>query len=261
MIELILHPGHSKCGSTTIQDFLYTNRLVLKDRGIFMPDSDFNFPGNKAYRINRTHTPRDFIEKVINGELNINALEKKIDDFLITAEEQGCKKVIITAENLVNAIGSPQLKAIHSLFATRFSNVKVVYYIRDQRELLLSAWQQWGHKKGETIDAYIDRMINTNFGDYVFVTEQLSNYYPNAELKVCSLDKKHLIKSNLTIDFCTRAGINNNGLKPSLEASNAGLSSAICESLTKIHTIYESPHTQKVKNTILAFAPNSKKLI
>lgn len=194
MIELILHPGHPKCGSTTIQDFLYANRLVLKDRGIFMPDSDFNFPCNKAYRINRTHTPRDFIEKVINGDLNINALEKKIDDFLITAEDQGCKKVIITAENLVNAIGSPKLKAIHSLFSTRFSKVKVVYYIRDQRELLLSAWQQWGHKKGETLDAYIDKMINTNFGDYVFVTEQLSNYYPNAELKVCSLDKKHLIK-------------------------------------------------------------------
>lgn len=261
MIELILHPGHSKCGSTTIQDFLYANRLVLRERGIFFPDSEFNFPGNKEYQIDRTHTPRDFIEKVIQGELSIDVLEKKLDTFLIKAEEQGCKKLIITAENLVNAITSPQLKSIHSLFSTRFSKTKIIYYIRDQKELLLSAWQQWGHKKGETLEVYIDKMLKTNFGNYTFVTHQLSAYYPNAELKVCSLDKKHLIKSSLTSDFCVRAGLNSKGLNFSREVSNAGLSSAVCESLTKIHTVYENPHTQKVKNAILASAPNSKKLI
>ncbi len=261
MIELILHPGHSKCGSTTIQDFLYVNRQILKERGIFMPDSEFNFPGSHEYNFDRIHTPRDFIEKVIQGELSIDVLEKKLDVFLSQAEEQGCKKVIITAENLVNALESAKLKAVHCLFSKRFKKSKVVYYIRDQRELLISAWQQWGHKKGESLEFYIKKMMKTKFGDYKFVTQTLSDYYPNAHVKVCSLDKKHLIKNSLTTDFCIKSGINSKGLKSPSRDSNKGLSSALCESLSKISSVYESPHAQRVKNIILKSAPNSNRLI
>ncbi|MFW8629140.1 hypothetical protein [Vibrio natriegens] len=261
MIELILHPGHSKCGSTTIQDFLFTNQVTLKERGIFLPDSEFNFPGNKEYQINSTQTPRNFIGKVIRGELSIATLGKKLDKFLSKAQKQGCKKVVITAENLINTIGSPQQKAIHSLFSSRFDKVTVVYYVREQQELFVSAWQQWGHKEGETLEAYIDKLIKTKFGDFNLIANKLSDYYPTAEVKVRSLDKKHLINSNLTIDFCINTEINTDGLNFSFEASNTGLSSAICESLTKIHTVYESPHCQKVKNAILAYAPNSQHLL
>ncbi|MGR5254378.1 sulfotransferase domain-containing protein [Vibrio astriarenae] len=261
MIELILHPGHSKCGSTTIQDFIYENRLTLKKRGIFIPDSEFNFPGDKAYNINRTHTPRDYFEKVLRGETDLSAVEAKLASFLADAEKKGCRKVIITAENLVNGIGSQKTKSLHRLFSSHFHKVNIVYYIRNQRSLLTSAWQQWGHKKGESLEQYVDKALKSKFGDYHFVVQQLNKSYPKATVKVCPLDKAHLVKGNLVVDFCVRAGLNSKGLKLEQYVSNAGLSEALCESLSKIHKIYESPHSQKVKNAILALCPNSHTLV
>ncbi|MDR9826766.1 hypothetical protein RCJ22_14230, partial [Vibrio sp. FNV 38] len=261
MIELIIHPGHAKCGSTTIQDFLYNNRLELKKRGIFMPDSEFNFPGDKGYKINRTHTPRDYFEKVIRGEVDVEIIAKKLDTFLRSAEQNSCKKIIITAENLVNGIGSKQQKSVHNVFSQRFDKIKVIYYIRNQEDLLVSAWQQWGHKKGIGLDDYISDTLKTKFGDYSFIADKLKSYYKNSSFKICPLDKERLVQGSLTRDFCVRAGLNNKGLIGAQESSNLGLSTAICNSLSKIDSIYESPHSQKVKNIILSLTTNSHKLV
>lgn len=261
MIELILHPGHSKCGSTSIQDFLYKNRHVLKKRGIFMPDVEFNFPGDRAYKINRTQTPRDYLEKVITGEVSVDCLEEKLKNFLSKSEKLGCRKIIITAENLVNGISSQNQKLIHSLFSDCFQSIKIVYYVRNQESLLSSAWQQWGHKKGLTLDEYIDGLLKTKFGDYSFIAKKLQSYYSHADITVCTLDKNTLIEGSLMSDFCVRSGINSKGLTSHDTNDNIGLSSSICESLAKIHTIYGSPHSQKVKNEILSLTPNSYNLV
>ncbi|WP_153913452.1 hypothetical protein [Shewanella sp. TC10] len=261
MVDLVLHPGHSKCGSTTIQDFIYNNRVVFRQRGIFLPDVNFNFPNNKQYQFQLTQTPRDYLAKIQSGEVNIAELETKLDQLISTAEEQGCRRVIISAENLINAISSEKTKSIHELFNRKFSSVRVVYYIRKQDSLFVSAWQQWGHKAGESLDSYIKKMSKTKFGDFLFIARHLRKYYPEQMVKVFPLNRKYLVKENLLFDFCSRSQINVNNLNMDIQDSNSGLSSAMCHSLSRINEVYSDIHDQKVKEHITELCPNSDKLL
>lgn len=258
MVDLVLHPGHSKCGSTTIQDFLYANREQFRDRGIFLPDLNFNFPCHDNYQFNLTHTPRDYLAKVQLGEIDISELSKKIDDLINCAEEVGCRRVIISAENLINAIASKMTVAIHQLFAEKFNKVRIVYYVRRQDTLLLAGWQQWGHKDGYSLDEYVAKLSKTKFADFNFIASKLKQIYFNGVLKVFPLEREYLTDENLLIDFCTRAVINKAKLNFEIQSSNAGISSALCDTLSKINNIYANQHDQSVKNLITSLTPNAK---
>ncbi|MBE7213947.1 hypothetical protein MK852_17120 [Shewanella benthica] len=257
MVDLVLHPGHSKCGSTTIQDFIFENREIFRKRGVFLPDLNFNFPHSSDYQFDLTHTPRDYLAKIQAGKVPLSDLEHKLDDMIERASEQGCRRVIISAENLINAISGKITSEIHSLFNRKFNKVRVVYYIRRQDSLLISAWQQWGHKTGISLDDYIKKMSRTKFGDFLFITRNLKKLYSGQTIKVCPLSRKAMIGGNLLADFCSRAQINTNGLELNLEASNSGLSSALCTTLSSISDIYSDVHDQKIKSIITELTPNS----
>lgn len=261
MVDLVLHPGHSKCGSTTIQDFLYANREIFKKRGVFLPDLNFNFPCHDEYNFTFTHTSRDYFAQVQSGSISIDELSKKLDDLIKSAKELGCRRVIISAENLINGIASKNTKAIHQLFADRFNNIRIVYYVRRQDSLMQAAWQQWGHKDGLNLDAYIEKMSKTRFADFYFISEQLKKYYPKAKFKVFPMARDCFIDNNLLIDFCSRALIDKTNLNFNIDVSNTGISSALCDSLAKIYDIYETKHDQNVKNTLINATPNSASLL
>lgn len=261
MVDLVLHPGHSKCGSTTIQDFIYANRQRFRQRGVFLPDVNFRFPCHSDYQFDLTQTPRDFLAKVQMGQVGIETLEQSIDDLLLSAEEQGCRRVIISAENLINGIGGGITADIHQLLARKFSNVRIVYYIRRQDELLLSAWQQWGHKEGLSLKDYAEKLINTRFADFLFITDRLKALYPEAALKVFPLKRDYLHDNDLLVDFCTRANIKKDGLKLDIPSSNTGISSALCNSFAKISGVYANQHDQNIKAMINALSHHSEALV
>ena len=260
MINLVLHPGHSKCGSTTIQDFVYENRKIFLKRGVFIPDINFNFWGDPEYKFNLTQTPRAYFAKVQSGEIPLSDLEIKLDKLVENAEKLGCRRVILSAENLINGIGLPSTAGIHKLLNKKFSSVNVVYYIRKQSDLFVSAWQQWAHKKGEPLDEYIERMIKTSFGDYLFIVNKLHKYYPNKNFNVFPLHKKSLYNSDLIEDFCLRAKINSKGLKLKINSSNSGLSSTLCQTMSSISGVYKDVHDQDVKQAITNLTPHSNKI-
>lgn len=261
MVALVLHPGHSKCGSTTIQDFIYANREVFKNRGVFLPDLNFNFPCHKDYNFNLTHTPRDYFARVQSGDVSVTDLEKKIDELINSAEQNGCRRVIISAENLINGIASKNTKAIHKLLAKKFKQIRIVYYVRKQDSLMQAAWQQWGHKEGLTLDNYAKKMCETRFGDFNFIASQLKNYYPKAKLKVFPMNRDYLIENDLLIDFCSRALIDKTNLNFDIQSSNSGISSAVCDTLSKINTVYADKHDQNIKHLLIDSSPNSNSLL
>jgi len=260
MINLVLHPGHSKCGSTTIQDFIYENRKVLLKRGVFIPDINFNFSGDSKYQFNLTQTPRAYFAKLQSGEIPLSDLEVKLDKLVESAEKLGCRRVVLSAENLINSIGLPTTAGIHKLLNKKFSSVNVVYYIRKQSDLFVSAWQQWAHKKGESLEDYTERMMSTSFGDFLFIVNKLNNYYPNKNINVFPLSKGALKNNDLIEDFCFRAKLNPKGLKLKVKSSNSGLSSALCKTMSDISEAYKDVHDQEVKQAITTLTPYSKKI-
>lgn len=261
MVDLVLHPGHSKCGSTTIQDFLYANRELFRNRGVILPDLNFNFPCHKDYQFHLTHTPRDYLAKIQSGEVDISELSQKLDDLISHAEEMGCRRVIVSAENLINAIASKMTATIHQLFAEKFNKVRIVYYVRRQDTLLLAAWQQWGHKDGYSLEDYVEKLAKTKFADFFFIATKLKQFYSNGVLKVFPLERKYLIGESLLNDFCTRAVINKAGLNFDIKSSNAGISSALCDTLSKISKVYINQHDQSVKDLINLSTPNATDIV
>ncbi|MGY5449820.1 hypothetical protein ACVFI8_02545 [Agarivorans sp. MS3-6] len=252
MVDLVLHPGHSKCGSTTIQNFLYKNRQKLKNRGAYLPDCNFNFPNDDEYKFHLTHTPRDYFAKIQGGELQISDLEGKLNSLVKNAQDNGCKRVIISAENLINGLAGKDsiTRQIHRMLGGFFDDVKIVYYVRRQDKFLVSAWQQWGHKEGLELEEYIERLYKGHIADYLFNANQLLNEYPANSLRVRPIDKIALINGCLLEDFCARSSILTDGLDFDIPNSNVGLSVAMCETLSRASEVYQDIHDQTVKRVI-----------
>ena len=259
-MELVLHPGHSKCGSTTIQDFLYLNRAKFRDREVVFPDCNFKFPYESDYQFHLTQTPRDYFAKIQNGTVPLTDLEHKLDELLEKGEHL-YRRVIISAENLINGIANTITKDIHECFAKRFSSVRVVYYVRRPDEFLISSWQQWSHKTGQSLDNYLQESIETGLPNYNGISNVLARVYGKKNLRVGVIYPEHLHKNSLMNDFCFKASIMEQGLNFELPNSNIGLSTAICESLSRISHVYEDIHDQNVKSLLISNAENSVGLL
>jgi len=140
-MNLILHPGHPKCGSSSIQKFLYDNRAALEAKGWAVPDRFFHFRFEKDCDFSFAESPVSYFSKVIRKG-NYFRLQNRIEKAIEGAQQAGIHTFIVSAENLADELAEP----LHEIFSTYFDVKKVLYYIRRQDDFLLSAWQQWGHK-------------------------------------------------------------------------------------------------------------------
>src|SRR3954447_8495158 len=154
-IELILHPGHSKCGTTSIQSYLYNNMKLLEEQQTFLPDSRCQFSFESATEPSEQNYPLWYFESFILGETDLSLFERRMEEVLKRAVDTRCKRIVISSENLSNLHQKHTLD-LHRVLAARFPRVQVIYYIRRQDDWILSAWQQWGHKTGKPIDAWVD---------------------------------------------------------------------------------------------------------
>lgn len=259
-MELVLHPGHSKCGSTTIQDFLYLNRAKFRNRGVILPDCNFKFPFESDYKFHLTHTPRDYFAKIQSGEIPLSDLEVRLDVLKASGSNE-FRRIIISAENLINGIANTITKEIHQCLARAFSAVRVVYYVRRQDEFLISSWQQWSHKTGQSLENYLDQSIELGIPNYNAISNTLSRVYGKGNLQVGVIYREHLHKNSLTNDFCLKASIMEKGLSFDLPNSNIGLSTAVCESLSRIPQIYDDIHDQNIRNLLVSNTANSVELL
>lgn len=260
-MELVLHPGHSKCGSTTIQDFIYKNRSKFENRGVIIPDCEFNFPFDESYKEHLTHTPRDYFAKIQNGDLPISDLRDKLERLRNYQGSKLYRRIIISAENLINGISNSITGDIHDLLNQYFDNIRVVYYIRRQDEFLISSWQQWDHKTGITLDEYLSKQIERGIPNYRAIASNLAAIYTKSSLKISPIYENLLKDQSLLHDFCFKAAIMESGLNFDIPNSNVGMSLAICELMSKMPEVYTDIHDQSIKNTIANLSSSSKKLI
>src|SRR5436305_3810918 len=101
-IELILHPGHSKCGTTSIQSYLYSNMNLLEEQQIFLPDSRCQFSFESSTEAFEPNYPLWYFESFILGETDLSLFERRMDQVLKRAVDTRCQKILISSENLSN---------------------------------------------------------------------------------------------------------------------------------------------------------------
>lgn len=250
-MRLILHPGHAKCGSTSIQKSIIVNRKLLESNGFIIPDPQMRIRGDKGFNPNG-ETPRPFFRKMME-ERDTSELEAKLKRISNRAKKNN-KTVLISAENLVNGLSNRVGESIHRLLASYFSDIQVLYYIKPIDSFLLSAWQQWGYKNGKQFDEFVDNAIRAGNPNYKIAADTFSAIYGDNSLDVILLEKNFLHGGNLLEDFYTRIGVDFSKTNDSESRSNISLNPHLCSILSRSPHLFENAHDESVKEHILNMA-------
>ncbi len=246
-MKLVLHPGHSKCGSTTIQKAIIKNRKLLESHGYVIPDPQMRTNGDDGFNPNG-ETPRAFFRHAMEQKdlaplkASLARIKKKYG--------HTSKTVLISAENLVNQLGSPSGLNIHRLLRDTFDSHEVIYYIRRQDQFIMSAWQQWGYKKGLSLQAFVDQALKGKNPNYRVIASAFSNLYGKANVTVVPLLRDSLIEGDLVSDFFARLGISTGVQKPADSIDNKSLNPYLCEALSKVNHIFRDIHDESIKHKL-----------
>lgn len=248
-MRLVLHPGHPKCGSSSIQFALYSNIDQLAEQGVFIPNRRFEFPADgRAYR-ERLGNPVHYFE-AISDTGTAAAFEDKLIASLAAIGSAGGQKVIISAENLGNQPGITTRRPVHEILARHFPDTRVVFYVRRQDEWMVSSWQQWGHKLGWSLAEHIEESIEDHRPDFLKAALFFEKVYGAGAVEVVPLNRKTLIGGDLLADFSERAEVVRLELPDEEQFRNASLGGAVCDVLSRIHGVYDGTKDRKVRELL-----------
>ena len=240
-MNLILHPGHSKCGSSSIQQFLFDNRKALESKGYAIPDMNFYFGYEKE---------SDFtIERPVVGFLNktertkeYENLRTRLETAIERAKDSNIHTFIISAENL----SSPNSGTLNKIISEYFKTAKVVYYIRRQDDFNLSAWQQWGFKMGKTLEEFGEGQLRDKRPKYGTIAGMLKMLYGRDAIEVVPFSREVFYQKGLIADFLQRTELGNlDDFVTIKRDSNKSLNPLVCNYLVKHAHLFSGPHDNR----------------
>ena len=142
---LYVHIGHSKTGSTTIQQALRDNIDALRNRGLLVADRNLDFPEEGT----PVGHPLEFFERLQKAapERARAEISSRLDALRHRLAAGRYRGAVISSENLSQSA---------SLFVnvTDKFDLHAIYYVRRQDAWIESAWKQWGIKEGLDIGEY-----------------------------------------------------------------------------------------------------------
>lgn len=145
-IDLILHIGAGKTGSSAIQTFLRQNHRALAEFGFAVPDVELKF----TRRIGGHHVFA--LQQFFNAKGK--ELYHRLNHMMASRPQP---MVILSAENLSNPGNFKYFKRICAEYRTA-----VIFYIRRQDEYFASAWQQWYSKIRGDLDGWLADAMKTS---------------------------------------------------------------------------------------------------
>jgi len=184
-VQLILHIGQQKTGSTYLQHYLSIKRDFLKKSGYLYPKSLGDLkqrslcsePENLI--LNNSNLYRNFI-----NEINLSK-----------------PKVIILSEENIIHLKPEIIELIEKRLKPLSNDIKIIVYLRRQEDHLLSLYQQNVRgKRRKTIRELIDTDRLFKKHNYYDIVNRWKKAIPNADLILRPYG--NLINNNIIEDFC-----------------------------------------------------------
>lgn len=135
ILDIILHVGPPKTGSTSIQQFLKQKKELLGEKGFFVPSTkhsnmtEFHYANRQKLGLNRSS---------VRLGLNDENLSEKREAFLSDLNEQfaiarneGFHTVLATSEGL-SGLSKVEMDALKVWFSTQFNLTNIVFTLRRQ---------------------------------------------------------------------------------------------------------------------------------
>ena len=212
-VNLILHIGTEKTGSTSIQQFLKKNLQQLKSDGNFVPQTPMVGSGNHRWipvfaGNNRTD---DVFTRSLNLRNNeerkkviLNKRRQFVDECRNAAKT--CKSLILSSEHIQSQLRTIQeIQRLRDLVDEVADDVCIIIYVRDPLKMAVSLLSE--SIKGGGVQVGIhppDFKRLEHICNHAQTIQRWQECFPKAKIIVRRFDRSCLEKGDAVIDFCSQ---------------------------------------------------------
>lgn len=203
-----------------------------------MPTADLaiadaaNPPGNPLWALQKIRENRD-----------ISPLLKWIET---SQSEAPDKKLLLSSECLMQ----PEWPTLFQGIATR-TDIQLVYYVRRQDELLLSAWRQWGLKRGLTLNEFLARRLKSQQPNFLEIVAAWTDKTSIKSPYVRFIQAPFLTGEGVIEDFSALLGLENDDLAP-VKNQNISVDARLALFLNRHADLFSSVHDEEIFDLLRA---------
>ncbi len=219
-MDLYLHIGTEKTGSSSIQEFLATNRDLLRNHGILFPQSPgrINHLGiaSLAQGADRGGLWRKLgIGSLEERDAYAKDLEHRLDEEL---GSHSFTTAIMSNEHCSSRLtDAADIETLREFLARFFSNIRIIVYLRRQDDFLISTYST-GIKTGRTDPPHLPTKRAMKFRyNYWALLQRWTSVFGRDKVVCRKFEKTSFLSGNLITDFLTAAACD-----PNWEWHNAG---------------------------------------
>ncbi|MBI5429089.1 MAG: hypothetical protein HY938_01385 [Nitrosomonadales bacterium] len=235
-MQIFIHIGWHKTGTTSIQEFLLKNRerLAITNK-IYYPEEGMLFCAhhNLAWAIqNKKKSPWGDVPLVEGGAESfiIQAIDK--------ARGKGCDTIIFSSEEFCT-LTTPQINQLHDMVSRHADSVKIVAYIRRQDLIIESGYNMevkwWGVRLTQTFSDYIK--AREGYPNYHATLSNWANAFGSNSLIVRPFERELFDQKDVRVDFCRQVGLEIDNLDLIDEGSNVSLGPQTVEFLRILNNL------------------------
>jgi hypothetical protein len=210
-MNLIVHIGTEKTGTTTIQQVLFKNRKALQAEGIHflqcagkknnraLPAYCVNNPRDDFFRRHRLRTPearaafRHGLRVKLHAELG--ALGEEVHTVIMSSEQLSSRLLSVK-----------EVRRFYALVAPQFSNIKILCWLREQCDMATSSYSTLLRSGGT--QSFADHIKNCTPDelkyDYRALLDRWACVFGSDCLDVRVFSKRAFVDGDLICDFFAR---------------------------------------------------------
>jgi len=185
-INLLLHAGRHKSGTTSLQATLTKNITRMLDVGILYP---------KTGRTNLAHHEFAILLNKKNININKNKLQELMEKLLIEVESHSNIKTVLMSSEAFQNVDPGVIKRYFSSF-----EIKPIFFVRNKHDYLISSYSQKVHAKnyvGNVDEYWRETFSKLNYKKYF--TNWHNEFGSNLEINV--YDREILKNNDIVADF------------------------------------------------------------
>jgi len=210
MRKLYLHIGIEKTGTTSIQQFLDQNRVVLSDNGYHVLEcgGKKNQRAIPSYCMLESEFDDFFLDRKIDTKEKKEEFRKGLYEALnkeMASLDGSIHSVIVTSEHFHSRLREiSAVKKFKELIDGHFSDIEIICYIREQSALALSSYST-SIKSGSFVDfeSYLRKCSPDNtYYNFEKLLDRWSTVFSSDSLNVRIFSKDEFFNNNLIDDFC-----------------------------------------------------------
>jgi hypothetical protein len=233
-LEVVVHIGGAKCGSSAIQAWLAQNAVALVERGIGVPGKELDFEsavsGEQIWAFERAATTSE----------GAGPLRERLSALFAAAEERGLSRVLLSAENICNHAALAAVMA----GAAGERPVRIVMYVRRQDDFLISSWQQWHLKRYDSLEGFLADKVGS-VACWLTMLEPWAAAFGDNRIAVRRFAREHMAEGDVVADFCRTIGLDASGLTPLSRAANPSFDEALGRLAHRVRDVFADQHDNR----------------